>query len=108
MSNAANKRRMAALAAHRAAHHAAPVVQSGPAMVTRTAVRVERTGRFINKRVGWTKPDGAQGGCTMRVREAKVTVSTRVVSNARTGTAVELTSGFGLRPDYRWHNSNLY
>ena len=108
MSNAANKRRIAELAAHRAAHHVAPVQVADVISTTRTSVRVERTGRFVMKRVGWIKPDGTKGGCTMRVREANVVVSTREVSIVRTGAPVELTSGFGLRPNYRWNVSSTH
>lgn len=106
MSNAAIKRRLAELAAHRAAHHGKPVEQCAPATVTKTAVSIVRTGKYLKKRVGWVKPNGEHGGCTVRVREVRISVSTREVSRRGVQT-VELTSGIGARPGYRWYSSDL-
>jgi hypothetical protein len=96
MSNASNKRRMAELAKARAFTHD----DARPSTVTVSGVVIKRTGKMINKRVGWIK-NGEPGGCTMRVREVACAVKTRQVSVTPTVT-VELVSRIGLRPHYNW------
>ena len=100
MSNASHKRALAARAAVRAFN--APTIAPEP--VTVTSVRIYRTGKWISKRAGWTKPDGSKGGCTMQVREARAIVSTREVTR-QAYQSVELTSSIGARPRYDWTRS---
>jgi hypothetical protein len=104
MSNATHKRRMAELRAHRAQW--SDYVQARPEVASITSVVIRRTGRYINKRVGWTKPNGEQGGCTMRIREVTCNVKTRQIRQVQ-AREVALVSGMGARPNYQWTGPSI-
>lgn len=69
--NARFKARMRELAITRALHephHMRPQIEVA------TGIAVKR-GNLEDRKVGWVKPDGTKGGCTMLVRSANVQVA---------------------------------